>query len=238
MFRLALATSILISAISPAHAERVDWYNSGFKSIGTNANCIIGNTEILSASYAGYSVHGTNPLVTVGEVFYAHLIVTQLGNTCVPNAVVLDFSLPSGVELAVSTMDPVFCFGLFPPNSSMPRSRLSNYANDPGYGCPQTFAVGPYGYRLSAPHGGYGGGTWGTMQGVWLEFMIPLRATRVLGANARVAFRVSPQLGIFDTVSSYPVLANGDMIFRSALEDIELPIELCQVQEQGPITGC
>jgi hypothetical protein len=235
MLRILIAISLYLLA-PLADAEWVSWNNAGFKAIGTNFNCIVGNAETLSAAYAGNSIHESEALLAVGEVFYAHLIFVQLGNTCVPNAVVLDFSLPSGIELAVSNDDPVFCLGLLPPNSSSPQSRLINYANDPDYGCPQSFSTGPNGYRLSAPRGGYGGGTWGTMRGVWLEFMIPVKATRILQANTRISFRVNPQIGVYDTVSTYPLLANGDRIFRSALEGIVLPVELCQSQD--PIVGC
>ena len=237
MIRLALAVlTLLLAAFSPARAERVNWYNAGYKNIGTNSNCIIGNTEIMTAAYAGYSVFGNTPWVATQQVFYTHLIVTQLGNTCVPNAVVIDFNLPAGLELAVSATDPVFCFGLFPGSSSDPRRRLANYANDPDYGCPQNFPLGTFGYQLSAPRGGWSGGTWGMMQGVWLEFMIPVRATRILAANAQVGFRVNPRLGVYDTVSTPAILGNGERIFRSSLVVIELPVELCQLQ--GPILGC
>lgn len=107
--------------------------------------------------------------------------------------------------------------------------------NDSDYGCPQTFPQGLEGLRINAPNGGFGGGSWGMAQGVWLELLIPLAASQPHSGNQQIRFRVNPDIGVVG-YPSVPLLVNNDVLFRHSLEDNQLVLDICTV---APIpNGC
>jgi hypothetical protein len=130
--------------------------------------------------------------------------------------------LPAGVTTAASANDPVFCFAVA-SNSN----RLFDLGADSGYGCPQSFPQGLEGSAVLAPRGGAGGGSWGMARGYWLEFLIPLRATQPqFGSSLR--WRVNPDLGVVGYPSAV-LQVNNEVIFRSAMEDKQLTLDICGI---------
>lgn len=223
-----LALSSLMSASAPA--VQLSWLNGNISSIGQDIACLSDPpiTEIHVQGYAGYTYWPpkTNsvPLSktpAANEVFYAHLVLSHPGNPCAGSALGIGIIPAAGTQLAISANNPVFCF------ARLKNGTLDNLATDAGYGCPQSLPYDGFSqsYRLIAPRGGVGGGAWGMAQGLWLEFLIPLKATAVQYGSNNLAFWVNPDIGVY----GYPAIAqyvNGDTVFRGAMEDYDLSLDI------------
>ncbi|MBS0557890.1 MAG: hypothetical protein JSR27_10805 [Proteobacteria bacterium] len=226
------AQSIPPSGERPAQTTQVlPWYNGSLSSIGTDYACLssppILETRVLG--YAGFTLIPPNRTPAVGEVFYTHLVLGHPGNPCTGSAVGIELLLPPGVQTANSANNPAFCFSVTASN------QLINLDTDVDYGCPQSYPIGLQGLAVRALRGGIGGGAWGMARGFKLELLIPLRATQPYnGANA-IAWRVNPDIGVvgYPQVSLY---VNNDVIFRSAMEDNLLNLDVCSTNPRP--NGC
>ncbi|MEO8673583.1 MAG: hypothetical protein ABI411_19905 [Tahibacter sp.] len=216
----------------------LSWYNGVFQNIGSDIACLSDPpiVEIRTQAYSGFTLLPSNRTPAIGEVFYAHLVISHPGNPCAGSAVGVEMLLPAGVQPAASAGNPAFCFARVPPNANHPNTTvLFNLGNDAGYGCPQTFAQGFEGLRISAPNGGFGGGSWGMAQGVWLEFLIPLKTSQPHNGSQSIRFRVNPDIGVVG-YPAVPFFATNDVLFRTSNEDNQLSLEICTV---APIPqGC
>lgn len=217
------ATPATTDAPPDPNATVLPWFNGVIASVGTNLACLSDPPifQVRVQGYAGYSLRPPNFTPAVGEVFYTHLLLSHPGNPCGGSAVGVELLLPPGVETAASAANPAFCFARVPNGP-----RLINLGNDTGYGCPQTFPQGLEGLRFSAPRGGFGGGSWGMAQGVFLEFLVPLRATAPQFGASQIRWRVNPDIGVVGYVSVAPQV-NNDVIFRTPNEDDMLILDLC-----------
>lgn len=232
--------------LSSADAKVLQWYDgpANFQ-IGTDYACL-SDPPIFETRVAGYSGYTYEPpyqpsqipfaqLPAVGEVFYAKLVLSHPGNPCAGSAVGLEVLLPAGVTIATSAANPAFCFARVPPNQQHNDYRLYNLANDGAYGCPQTFPQGLEGLAIRAPNGGVGGGAWGMAAGFWLEILIPLRSAVAQNGANQIYFRVNPDIAVVG-YTNIPLFVNADTIFRAAMEDNNLTLDLCSL---GPVaTGC
>jgi hypothetical protein len=207
------------------------WQNGTIVDAGTNWACLadppILETRVLG--YAGYSLLPPNFTPAVGEVFYTHLVLSHPGNPCTGSAVYLELMLPNGVVPATSINDPAFCF-MVASNGN----RLFDLGADNGYGCPQSFPQGLEGLAVLAPRGGAGSGLWGMARGYWLEFLIPLRATQPQNFS-NLRWRVNPDVGVV-AYPSVPLQVNNEVIFRNAMEDQLLTLDVCTITP--PTVGC
>lgn len=227
------AATALPSALTPDQV--LPWFNGTPNfSIGSNNNCLTQQIETTASAYAGYTLRPPNYTPSVGEVFYTHVVIAHPGNPCTGSAVGIEFALPPGVETAASAADPAFCFSRT-NNFAGTNPRLINLATDVDYGCPQSFPVSANGRRLIAPNGGIGGGAWGMAFGFWLEFLIPLRATSPQAGVNSIVWTINPGLGQFGQVGVAPVV-NGDVIFRTAMENNLLNLDICGVTPTA--AGC
>lgn len=206
------------------------WFNGVFRNIGQNIACLSDPpiVEVRTQAYAGYTLRPPNRTPAVGEVFYAHLVVSHPGNPCAGSAVGIEMLLPPGVASAASAANPAFCFARTPPNPNRPFHQLWNLGNDPGYGCPQVFPQGLEGLRIAAPNGGIGGGAWGMARGVWLELLIPLQASQAQFGNQEIRFRVNPDIGVVG-YPGVPLFVNSDVLFRHSMEGNQLTLDICTV---------
>lgn len=204
-------------------AQILPWYNGVFTSIGTDTACLSDPpiTEIRVQGYTGFTLIPPNRTPAVGEVFYTHLVLSHPGNPCAGSAVGIELLLPSGVQPAPSVQNPAFCFAI-----SGVSYKLINLGSDPGYGCPQSYTTGLQGLAVRAPLGGVGGGAWGMARGFWLELLIPLRATQAQVGNNSIVWRVNPDLGVVG-YPQVPLFVTSDVIFRSAMEDNLLTLDIC-----------
>ncbi len=202
------------------------WYNGVFVNIGNDIACLSDPpiNEIRVQGYTGFSLVPPNYTPAVGEVFYTHLILSHPGNPCAGSAVAIELLLPAGIAPANSADNPAFCFAV-----SGISNQLINLGNDAGYGCPQTYAQGLQGRAVIPPHGGVGGsGAWGMARGFWIELLIPLQASQPQSGNNSIAWRVNPDIGVVG-YPAVPVLVNNDVIFRSAMEDNQLTLDVCGI---------
>lgn len=239
-FLLALLAALSVLDTAPSRAQAVfvagdqiysplqvlPWYNGGLVSIGTDIACLSDPPiqEIRVQGYAGFSLVPPNRTPAVGEVFYTHLVLSHPGNPCAGSAVGIELLLPIGIAPANSAENPAFCFAV-----SGVSNQLFDLANDSGYGCPQTYAQGLEGLRVIPPLGGIGGsGAWGMARGFWLELLIPLRASQPHSGASAIGWRVNPDIGVVGR-PSLPVLVNNDVIFRSAIEDNQLTLDICTI---------
>jgi hypothetical protein len=223
----SLALSLLASGTAPAIP--LYWLNGGINNIGSDTNCISQMAEVRVQGYSGYTYWKPYQPVSVqlyqtpaqNEIFYAHLVLSHPGNPCAGSAVGIGIRPAAGTTLAISANNPVFCF------ARLSNGTVINLGNDVGYGCPQSLPFDSFSqsYRLIAPNGGFGGGSWGMAQGNWLEFLVPLRANQVqLGSNS-LSFWVNPDIGVYGNPSMAQYV-NGDVLFRSAMEDYDLSLDI------------
>lgn len=202
------------------------WYDGVIADIGHDYSCPPYSVyEIRMQGYAGYTLVPPNKVPAVGELFYAHLVLSHPGNPCGGSVFSVGLMLPQGVTTAVSAGNPVFCFGRGASGT------LYDLGNDSGYGCPQTFSQGPEGsLGLVPPRGGalvngQKSYAWGAAQGFWLEFMVPLIATAPQPGNTNVQWRVNPDIGVVG-YPKMPLFVTGDVIFRTSGEDNQLVISI------------
>ena len=215
----------------------VSWFNGGLVNVGTNTACISDPPifQVRTAGYAGFSYFpaavpgGPVSAPAVGEVFYTHVLVSHPGNPCGGSVVGLELILPPGIQPAISTIDPVFCFGVTPNNV------LFNYANEPTYGCPQTLPQGQEGLAVRAPRGGAGGGGWAMRQGSWIEIFVPLKSSVPYIGDQKIRWRLNPAIAVVGYLET-PVFVDDDVIFRTSLDDMVLPVELCSGSQRPQ--GC
>ena len=233
-----LALAAPLHATPPDEAPRLilPWSNGAIFNIGSNIACLSDPplAEIRVQGYAGYSLRPPNFTPAVGEIFYAHLVLSHPGNPCTGSAVGIELLLPAGVGMAASADNPVFCFARLPPTSTRPFALLIDFANEPDYGCPQAFGLGIEGLRISPPLGGAGGG-WGMHRGFFIELLVPLRASSAQAGNTAIRFRVNPDIGVVN-YPSVGLQVNNEVIFRSAMEDDLLTLDVCTVTPAA--SGC
>jgi hypothetical protein len=74
-------------------------------------SCIIGIPEIRMQGYLGYGLRPGYRTPAVGEVWYAHVVLSHPGNVCAGGSYThIEFWPPPNTQLAVSAEDPLFCF--------------------------------------------------------------------------------------------------------------------------------
>ncbi len=214
------------SAVTEQPSMILPWYNGGLINIGSDTACLSDPpiVEIRVQGYTGFSLVPPNYTPAVGEVFYTHLVLSHPGNPCAGSAVAIELLLPAGIAPANSVENPAFCFAV-----SGVSNQLFDLGNDSGYGCPQTYSQGLQGLAVIPPHGGIGGsGAWGMARGFWLELLIPLQASQPQSGNQSIAWRVNPDIGVVG-YPSVPALVNNDVIFRYAMEDNQLSLDVCGI---------
>ena len=243
-FTLAIAlTSLTVTqalAFEVGDGQRPEvvlpWFNGVISNVGTDIACLSDPpiSEIRVQGYAGYSLVPPNRTPAVGEVFYAHIVLSHPGNPCTGSAVAIELMLPAGVQPAATAADPAFCFARVPATSQRPFPLLINLGNDAGYGCPQVFPVGLEGLRIVPPLGGLGGG-WGMAAGFYLELLVPLRASVAQSGSNSIRFRVNPDIGVVG-YPSVALLVNSDVLFRTPFEDNQLTLDICTITPAA--SGC
>jgi len=206
------------SASASLGAATLTFYNGVLANVGTDDACITGTLEILEQAYAGFSLRQSTYTPAVGEVWYAHVVISHPGNPCSGgSATGIEILLPPSTTFAIDADNPVFC-------------ALRDHSNQvtvyyrQNQGCPQAPSTGVEGYAFWA----YSGSTaepWIIATGTWLELMIPLRTSAVLNGS-NTTFRINPDLGVvgYAAVGTY---VNHDVIFRDDMENDGLVPDIC-----------
>ncbi|HEX2233398.1 MAG TPA: hypothetical protein VHG69_08545 [Thermoleophilaceae bacterium] len=185
MRRLALALSVfaLSGYAAPAAMADAQWWDGGIKkSHITNCASIIFNnpyTEEGAWNWGGFWADENN-WPNPGEVFYIHIVVGAVGNSCSGQRTYPTFNLPSGVSPAISAQNPVICWGINFQNNTQGQEPA-----EPQGACPQQSygdQTMPYGGLWSIPaiNQAQYGYTWPLPQGRAWEFWYPVVSNRQL----------------------------------------------------------
>jgi hypothetical protein len=168
----ALLSAAAALAVPARSASALQWID-GSPAYTYHNECITGNVEALTGQYVGYFGLANATFPQLGDVYYAHVVVSTLGNACVGNYVHIEVAPPPATTFVIHPSYPVFCYYTSPQNVT---SQIT-------VGCPQ------------APGGGgiYGGvfdstdpqfpGPWPLAQGAFIEIQFPVRSTRKLNGT-------------------------------------------------------
>jgi hypothetical protein len=211
---------VLAAASASVPATTLTFYNGAIASIGTDNTCLTGTLEILEQAYDGFTVRHAIYTPAVGEIWYAHVVISHPGNPCSGgSATGIEILPPANTAFAISADNPVFCA------LRNQGGQVTVYYRQ-NQGCPQAPSQGVEGYAFWA----YSGSTaepWIIATGTYLELMIPLRSTSVLNGS-NLTFRINPDLGVvgYTSVGTY---VNADVIFRSDMEDDLIEPDICTI---------
>ena len=218
-----IAFTILMACASPAthlNAATLTFHNGVIANVGTDNACITGTLEILEQAYSGFSVRHSTYTPAVGEIWYAHVVISHPGNPCSGgSATGIEILLPPSTTFAIDAANPVFC-------ALRNQSGQVTVYHRQNQGCPQAPSTGVEGYAFWA-YNGSSAVPWIIATGTFLELMIPLRTSAVLNGS-NTTFRINPDIGVvgYAAVQTY---VNRDVIFRSDLEDDALVPDICTI---------
>jgi len=219
-----LALALAIAGTDPVGAAELSFIsqsNGGIVGIGSDIGCGTGLTETLESAFDGFSVRNGGYTPAVGEVWYAHVLISHPGNPCSGgNYNGVEILPPANTTFAISADYPVFC-ALYSPGQN-----LTTIYYRQNQGCPQAPTSGFEGYSFPA-YNGAASQPWLIASYAYLELLIPLRSTAPLnGQNLR--FRVNPDIGVVG-YADVGVLVNGDVVFRDDMDGITLIPDLCTI---------
>jgi hypothetical protein len=144
----------------------------------TILNCasIIGGytySEPGAGTYVGEYINADAGQPTPNEVYYVHVVVYGIGNSCSGQYAYIDIGLPAHTSLAISTAYPVYCYG---------------YGGQITTECPQTLPASTYNTGMYNIIDSYKPYVWPVPQGQSIEFQIPVISTTTLsGSNFEAA---------------------------------------------------
>lgn len=154
--------------LAPATPSNYSWYN-GRTDYSTIINCasIIQGfpyQEYGAGAYVGYLADLNAGKPAPNDIYYIHIVIGGLGNSCSGMRAYPDFTLPASTSLAIGS--PIYCF----------------YNGAPISPCPQSLPLSPYhtgAYAIPSSDASTGG-TWPLQQGRILEFQIPVKSSTAL----------------------------------------------------------
>lgn len=223
--RLPLATMLTLAAFvaRPAGAATLNFYNGTIVNVGTDTACLSEPPiiEIREQAYDGFSVRNNFYFPAVGEIWYAHVVISHPGNPCSGGSYTgIEISRPPNTAYAIDTNNPVFC-------AIRNASNQVNIYYRQDQGCPQAPSTGDadgdafWAYSGSTPQ------AWPISTGTYLELMIPLRSNAPLTAQT-LRFRINPDLGVYGYAQ---VLVNvpGEILFRTDFENDVIVPDVCLI---------
>jgi len=161
-------------------AAGATWYD-GPSQYSTITNCasIIQGAPYLengASAYVGFLADPNNAQPAPNTVYYIHVVVAGLGNSCAGMRAYLDIGLPANTSLAIDGTNHVYCFFdnvQITPASDCPQSLPASSYNPGFYDIPSTDSAHAY--------------LWPIPQGHFLEIQIPVRTTTALTNSALLA---------------------------------------------------
>jgi hypothetical protein len=151
------------------------WYDGSIK-YSTILNCGGGYTETGAGTYVGYWADPSDGQPTPNTVYYVHVVVYGIGNACSGQYAYIDIGLPANTSLAISTTNPVHCYG---------------YGGTITKECPQSLPLSSYNTGMYNIVDAYSPYVWPLPQGYFIEFQIPVISTTTLsGSNFEAAVNV------------------------------------------------
>jgi hypothetical protein len=214
--RLGLAlTATLLAMGMPATAHAAYAWQDGAiqESQITNCESIIQGSpyqEAGAGAYAGAYLD-PNALPHIGDLYYVHVVIYGLGNSCSGQYADIQIGLPDGTAPAISATYPVKCFLNFAPESTYPHGHT---VQDTESSCPQASTGGQYGYEFDPPPGTVPNGPpfWPIPQGGGVEIQIPVRSTKPVSSATALTGAVTMADGNSDpTLTPTALLQIGDL---------------------------
>lgn len=218
---LGLLLAVTLAGLPWPHASAatLGFYNGVIGNIGTDINCITQNGEIREQAYDGFTLRNQK-LPGVGEVWYAHVVISHPGDPCSGGSYTgIEVLLPPSTTFAISSANPVFC-------------AVRNNANQvtvyyrQNQGCPQAPSTGLEGYAFWA-YSGSQAQPWPIAFGTFLELMIPLRSSAPLTAQT-LRFRINPDVGVVGYVDVGTYVTH-DELFRSDFDNDTIVPDICAI---------
>jgi hypothetical protein len=203
-----LATLLLAFVAVRAEAGVFQW-NNGSIGYTSHNECINSTVEQLTAQYVGYWGMNDASAPAVGDVYYAHIVISTIGNSCAAPFVVPEVLLPPNTNFAVSASNPVRCF-YGPIAGSM--TEITGVTNpNTGYPFCQNPFAGTYGYGLS----------FGAQlpQGKSFEFWFPLASSTTLSGIADSSYLTGYVHTVAD-VDSWSTSQEGVFVAAAASPDV------------------
>lgn len=191
-----------------ASAAGAAWYDGSIQySTITNCVSIIQGAPYLengAGAYVGFLADPDNALPAPNTVYYIHVVVAGLGNSCSGMRAYLDVGLPANTSLAIDGTNHVYCL-------------FDNVQITPASDCPQVLPASSYNpgmYEIPSTDSAHAY-LWPIPQGHFLEIQIPVRSTTTL-TNSAMQGRVwmldgnsspwlQPQQGVY-VFSSLPTV--------------------------------
>ncbi len=201
----------LLMLPSAAHAAYA-WQDGGIQeSQITNCVSIIQGSPYTEAGAGTYVGAYVNPsaLRHIGDLYYVHVVVYGLGNSCSGQYADIQLGLPAGTAPAISGTYPVKCFLIHPPDST----HANSYSvQDTGSACPQTTSNGTHGYVFDPPNGSISPPFWPLPQGGGVELQIPVMSTKAVDSATALSGYVTLADGNGDpTLTPTALLDIGDL---------------------------
>ncbi|MEI8238787.1 MAG: calcium-binding protein, partial [Actinomycetota bacterium] len=122
-----------------------------------------------------YSGHATGPFPAIGDVFYIHVVMYGLGNDCVGQYGVPNFTLPANMSIASG--QPIICYMIDKTGAYKPATSSTD--------CPQALQSGSaYGaqYQYAAVNPQHAN-TWPIPTGMGWDLRFPVKATAAVSGG-------------------------------------------------------
>jgi hypothetical protein len=139
----------------------------------SHIECITGAVESLTGQYVGWVGNTVPSYPRVGDVYYAHVVVSTLGNACAGVHVHVEVVLPPSSQFEISPGHPVYCF----------YTNAAGVTTPVATGCPQAVSPGFYGWTLDSTDPQFPG-PWPLPQGYFLEIQFPVRSLQKMSGIA------------------------------------------------------
>ena len=143
------------------------WYD-GTVSYSIISNCATGAFEYGMGTYVGFYANPDAGLPAPAGVYYLHVVIGGLGNSCAGQRARIDIQLPASTSLAISVPNPVACYydGTAIPDVECPQSLPLSSLNPGAYWIPS----------VDSAHAN----TWPMPQGHILEVQVPVVSSTTL----------------------------------------------------------
>jgi predicted outer membrane repeat protein len=193
IFNIALFLILLLTTFLPARQTAqaapeagAVWYDGSIQySTITNCLSIIQGSpyqEYGAGAYVGFLADPDNALPFPNTVYYMHIVVAGLGNSCSGMRTYIDLGLPANTSLAIDATNKVYCLydGAQIPANECTQVPLASSLNPGMYNFPSVDSAHAY--------------LWPIPQGHFLELQIPVRSSTTL-TNSALLGRVWMQDG-------------------------------------------
>jgi hypothetical protein len=119
-----------------------------------------------ASAYVGFLADLNAGKPAPNDIYYVHIVIGGLGNSCSAMRAYPDLVLPASTSLAIDASHPVYCFYFGAPISPCPQSLPLSAYHSGAYAIPSSDAAN--------------GNMWPIQQGRILEFQIPVKSSTAL----------------------------------------------------------